>query len=40
MIPSGIPQVDLSLSTGAGIHQKPVEGPASQDLPYSPREMK
>ena len=40
MIPRVIPQVDRSLSTGAGIHQKRVEGPASPDLPHSPREAK
>jgi len=36
MIPKGIPQVDLSLSTGAGIHQKRVEGPAWPDPPHNP----
>jgi hypothetical protein len=40
MFPRVIPQVDRSLSTGAGIHQKRVEGPARRDLPHSPREAK
>jgi len=40
LIPRLIPQVDRSLSTGGGIHQKRVEGPASRDLPHSPHEAK
>ena len=40
MIPRVSPQVDRSLSTGAGIHQKRVEGPALPELPHSPRKAK
>ena len=36
----GCPQLDLSLSTGAGIHQNPTEGPGQRGLPEKPLEAR